>query len=158
MKTEDLTVLKPYGSKFQSLRREVSTNTSSSVCSIQSKTGTRHIDVIVRIRPKNKIEEHTKTIVWRTTDSSLVFDPKEKNSEYYFKGKKQLVRNDFGRKRPNKDLGFGFDYVYGPESTNKELFDVSLKGLIDQVLEGFNCTIFAYGATVRLRLQSAYSQ
>lgn len=149
MKQDNLTMFKPYGHKFQGLRREISTNTSSSVCSVGSKGGSRHIDVIVRIRPKNRVEENTKTIVWRTTETTLVFDPKEKNNEFYFKGKRQYLRNDFGRKRPNKDLGFGFDYVYGPESTNQELFDVSLKGMIDNVLEGFNCTIFAYGATVR---------
>jgi hypothetical protein len=108
----------------------------------------RHIDVIVRIRPKNRQEENSKTIVWRKSNSTLLFDPKEKETEFYFKGKRQYVRSDFGKKRPNKDLPFGFDYVYGPESSNQELFDISLKKLIDQVLDGFNCTIFAYGATV----------
>ncbi|XP_021946834.2 kinesin-like protein KIF18A [Folsomia candida] len=110
----------------------------------------RHIDsinVIVRIRPKNRDEEVIKPVVYKTSETSLIFDPKEKDTDFFYKGKRQVLRNDFGKKRPNKNLIFGFDYVYGQDSTNEEIFEISLKGLINKVLEGFNCTVFAYGAT-----------
>jgi len=37
--------------------------------------------------------------------------------------------------------------VYGPESTQSLLYDEVAKPILDQVLEGYNCTIFAYGQT-----------
>ncbi|KAJ3331433.1 hypothetical protein HDU76_003178, partial [Blyttiomyces sp. JEL0837] len=41
--------------------------------------------------------------------------------------------------------GFTFDTVYAPETSQKELYDSSCAGLVNQFLEGFNVTIFAYG-------------
>ncbi|GAA5835308.1 hypothetical protein JCM5353_006729 [Sporobolomyces roseus] len=37
--------------------------------------------------------------------------------------------------------------VYGPESTQSLLYDEVAKPILEQVLEGYNCTIFAYGQT-----------
>ncbi len=108
----------------------------------------RTIDVIIRIRPKNKNEENTKSIVYKTSENTLIFDPREKDSEFFYKGKRQVLRNDFGKKRPNKNLSFGFDHCYGHDSKNEEIFQISLKGLISKVLAGYNSTVFAYGATV----------
>jgi len=119
----------------------------SAPCSAGSLVRSRHLDVIVRIRPKIKQEDGSKIIVWKTTSTELLFDPKEEPGDFYYKGKKQLATTDFGRRR-NKNLSFAFDYVYGPESTNLEMFNTSLKKLIDQVLDGYNCTVFAYGSTV----------
>ncbi|KAL9647554.1 hypothetical protein ABK040_006910 [Willaertia magna] len=42
---------------------------------------------------------------------------------------------------------FTFDRVYGASTTQKELFDESIKHIVDETLDGFNCTIFAYGQT-----------
>lgn len=42
---------------------------------------------------------------------------------------------------------FSFDQVYGPNTTQKELFCQSMKPIVDEVLAGYNCTIFAYGQT-----------
>jgi len=65
----------------------------------------------------------------------------------YLTGVKQNVRSDFGKKRPNRNLNFAFDRVYGPENTNKDIFEISLKELISQIINGFNCTVFAYGVS-----------
>lgn len=83
----------------------------------------RHIDsinVIVRIRPKNRDEEVIKPVVYKTSETSLIFDPKEKDTDFFYKGKRQVLRNDFGKKRPNKNLIFGFDYVYGCVQDTKQ--------------------------------------
>jgi kinesin family member 18/19 len=57
-----------------------------------------------------------------------------------------------GRGAPNnhgrsKDLNFGFDRVFDPYSTQYEVFQHTTRNLISEVLNGFNCTCFAYGAT-----------
>ncbi|XP_072961377.1 kinesin-like protein KIN-5A [Typha angustifolia] len=45
------------------------------------------------------------------------------------------------------DRTFAFDKVFGPMSKQKELFDQSISPIVNEVLEGYNCTIFAYGQT-----------
>ncbi|KAK8581511.1 hypothetical protein V6N13_144533 [Hibiscus sabdariffa] len=45
------------------------------------------------------------------------------------------------------DRTFLFDKVFGPSSQQKELFDLAVSPILNEVLEGYNCTIFAYGQT-----------
>ncbi|OAY81248.1 125 kDa kinesin-related protein, partial [Ananas comosus] len=45
------------------------------------------------------------------------------------------------------DRTFVFDKVFGPSSQQKDLFDHAVVPLVNEVLEGYNCTIFAYGQT-----------
>lgn len=42
---------------------------------------------------------------------------------------------------------YTFDTAYGPETTQEELFDHSIRPIVDEVLKGYNCTVFAYGQT-----------
>lgn len=46
-----------------------------------------------------------------------------------------------------KDSAFTFDHVFGEDSTSAEIYEDTTKLLINEVLNGFNCTCFAYGAT-----------
>ncbi|KAK4255008.1 hypothetical protein QN277_008071 [Acacia crassicarpa] len=45
------------------------------------------------------------------------------------------------------DRTFAFDKVFGPASQQKELYDQAVSPIVYEVLEGYNCTIFAYGQT-----------
>ncbi|KAH7437234.1 hypothetical protein KP509_05G061300 [Ceratopteris richardii] len=45
------------------------------------------------------------------------------------------------------DRIFVFDKVFGPQSQQKDLYDQAIVPIVNEVLEGFNCTIFAYGQT-----------
>ncbi|KAF9598448.1 hypothetical protein IFM89_027881 [Coptis chinensis] len=45
------------------------------------------------------------------------------------------------------DRTFAFDKVFGPNSQQRELFDQAVSPIVNEVLEGYNCTIFAYGQT-----------
>ncbi|URE19822.1 KISc [Musa troglodytarum] len=45
------------------------------------------------------------------------------------------------------DRTFMFDKVFGPTSKQKDLFDQAISPIVHEVLEGYNCTIFAYGQT-----------
>lgn len=46
-----------------------------------------------------------------------------------------------------QDTNFRFDRVFDMESTQKQVYDIAAKPIIDSVLDGFNGTIFAYGQT-----------
>ncbi|KAL4189465.1 hypothetical protein AMTRI_Chr08g207260 [Amborella trichopoda] len=45
------------------------------------------------------------------------------------------------------DRTFAFDKVFGPNSQQKDLYDQAVSPIVNEVLEGYNCTIFAYGQT-----------
>ncbi|KAJ6743247.1 KINESIN MOTOR DOMAIN-CONTAINING PROTEIN-RELATED [Salix viminalis] len=45
------------------------------------------------------------------------------------------------------DRVFTFDKVFGPLAQQKDLYEQAVVPIVDEVLEGFNCTIFAYGQT-----------
>ncbi|KAL6967423.1 Kinesin-like protein KIN-5D [Sarracenia purpurea var. burkii] len=45
------------------------------------------------------------------------------------------------------DRTFLFDKVFGPTSQQKDLYDQAVCPIVFEVLEGYNCTIFAYGQT-----------
>ncbi|CAG8554395.1 7724_t:CDS:2 [Dentiscutata erythropus] len=40
-----------------------------------------------------------------------------------------------------------FDKVFGPESSQKDIYEQTVKSMVDKFLEGFNVTILAYGQT-----------
>ncbi|CAN1134073.1 Kinesin-like protein KIN-5C [Linum perenne] len=45
------------------------------------------------------------------------------------------------------DRVFTFDKVFGPKAQQRDLYDQAVVPIVHEVLEGFNCTIFAYGQT-----------
>ncbi|XP_078434757.1 P-loop containing nucleoside triphosphate hydrolases superfamily protein [Wolffia australiana] len=45
------------------------------------------------------------------------------------------------------DRVFTFDKVFGPSAQQRDLYDQAVIPIVNEVLEGFNCTIFAYGQT-----------
>ncbi len=46
-----------------------------------------------------------------------------------------------------KDQTFGFDRIFDENATQEEVFEATTKNLLDSVLDGYNATVFAYGAT-----------
>jgi kinesin family protein 3/17 len=42
---------------------------------------------------------------------------------------------------------FTFDYVFGPNSKQVDIYNLVARPIVDAVLEGYNGTIFAYGQT-----------
>ncbi|KAK1404707.1 kinesin-like protein KIN-5C [Heracleum sosnowskyi] len=45
------------------------------------------------------------------------------------------------------DRVFTFDRVFGPAARQRDLYEQAVIPIVNEVLEGFNCTIFAYGQT-----------
>lgn len=75
----------------------------------------------------------------------LKFDPKEEEQPFFYHGVQQKTRDLL--KKAKKDISFAFDKVFGNESTNLEVFANSTKSLITTLMDGYNCSVFAYGAT-----------
>lgn len=70
-----------------------------------------------------------------------VFDPPEDNPV------QRLGRSFMPSGKRVKDQTFGFDRVFDENTTQAEVYEATTKGLLDSVLDGYNATVFAYGAT-----------
>ncbi|KAL6138686.1 hypothetical protein ACLB2K_063965 [Fragaria x ananassa] len=45
------------------------------------------------------------------------------------------------------DKVFTFDKVFGPKAQQKSIYEQAVSPIVNEVLDGFNCTVFAYGQT-----------
>ncbi|KAF8683722.1 hypothetical protein HU200_044654 [Digitaria exilis] len=45
------------------------------------------------------------------------------------------------------DKKFTFDKVFGPKSQQRSIYDHAVAPMVEDVLEGYNCTVFAFGQT-----------
>ncbi|KAF5393546.1 hypothetical protein D9757_000274 [Collybiopsis confluens] len=82
-------------------------------------------------------------VVQIVDDRILTFDPDEKDKA------KAFVERGFmppGTKR-YKDRRFMFDKVFGHDSCQQDVFESTAQPLLNKILDGFNATVFAYGAT-----------
>ncbi|KAK2581733.1 hypothetical protein KPH14_002216 [Odynerus spinipes] len=88
----------------------------------------QHIQVFVRVRPINNAERYGKSV-------SIVEVPSHKDV---------IVRE-----RPQEKLSkkFTFDRVFGPLSKQIDVYNAVVSPLLEEVLAGYNCTVFAYGQT-----------
>ena len=89
-----------------------------------------NIKVAVRVRPKTTLEEV------KTTQEL----DKGKQNSIEFLGTETLVVG------PQKEMA-SFDFVFPPRATQKEIFDQVGLPMIDDVLLGYNGTLFCYGQT-----------
>ncbi|XP_072282251.1 kinesin-like protein KIF18B [Pyxicephalus adspersus] len=104
-----------------------------------------NVSVVVRVRPPNTREQEGNQYpaVQVVDHNILVFDPDEPETSNVFSG----LRSHEGTRRKGKDLKFIFDRVFGEQSRQQEVFEHTTKPIIDGVLNGYNCSVFAYGAT-----------
>ncbi|XP_019331654.1 kinesin-like protein KIF18B isoform X2 [Alligator mississippiensis] len=103
------------------------------------------VTVVVRVRPQNQREQegNQHSTVRVVDDRMLVFDPEEPCLLGVFMG----FRGHDAPKRKGKDLKFMFDRVFSEHATQEEVFQHTTKEILDGVLNGYNCSVFAYGAT-----------
>ena len=94
----------------------------------------------MRIRPisQKELSKDGVTYTARCVDEHTVLtnDPTDEFNE-------DVLRKD----RPKEKI-YTFDYVFGEESTQEQVFEATTKNLIDSVLQGFNATVFAYGLSI----------
>ncbi|NXL05459.1 KI18B protein, partial [Mesembrinibis cayennensis] len=101
------------------------------------------VAVMVRVRPLTPCERERAAhpIVHVVDQHILVFDPGDSGG---FPGSMLPTR---GPKQQGKDLKFVFDRVFGEGATQEEVFQHTTHEVLDSVLNGYNCSVFAYGAT-----------
>lgn len=106
-----------------------------------------NLKVVVRVRPFNHREEESgaRNVVNALDKHSLIFDPKEEEDGFFFKGARQRCR-DINKKQP-LEKKFVFEQVFGDEATNHDIYQATAHPLVDTLLQGYNCSVFAYGAT-----------
>ncbi|XP_048633774.1 kinesin-like protein KIN-5A [Brassica napus] len=89
-----------------------------------------NIQVIVRCRPFNSEETRLQTPAVLTCND---------------RKKEVAVAQNIAGKQIDKT--FLFDKVFGPTSQQKDLYHQAVSPIVFEVLDGYNCTIFAYGQT-----------
>ncbi|XP_072385373.1 kinesin-like protein KIF18A isoform X1 [Diabrotica undecimpunctata] len=106
-----------------------------------------NIKVVVRVRPPNIKEEegNNRTVVQVVNDDFLIFDPEEETQGFFFHGVQQKGRDLL--KKVKKNMKFFFDKIFATDATNSDIFKGSTYPLISSVMDGYNCSVFAYGAT-----------
>ncbi|ETN63598.1 kinesin heavy chain [Anopheles darlingi] len=108
----------------------------------------RSIRVAVRVRPFNsrELEQNPRNIIKVLDQSTLIFDPDVDDDElFFFHGVKQTHRDI--TKRVKKKLTMEYDDVFDNTATNADIFEVCMRPLVQSVMNGYNCSVFVYGAT-----------
>ncbi|XP_058462733.1 kinesin-like protein KIF18A [Malaya genurostris] len=107
----------------------------------------KNIRVAVRVRPFNRreLEQNQRNIIKVLDRTTLMFDPDEDEDEFFFHGMKQTHRDI--TKRVKKKLAMEYDDVFDAEATNTDIFQNCTKPLVQSVMDGYNCSVFVYGAT-----------
>ena len=108
-----------------------------------------NVKVVVRVRPLNTTESsgNHRNVVRPMDERVVVFDPHDDFDTNSFIPNKRPRRRSNILDRRVKDLRFIFDRVFDANATNQDIFEHTTKTIIDGVLNGYNCTVFAYGAT-----------
>ena len=104
----------------------------------EMKKGTYNILVCVRCRPLSSLEYQLSTYeTIRIMDNKMVIlmDPIEYN------GPNTVFKNR------SREQAYAFDYAFDKYTTQNTVFEKSTKFLIEGVVNGYNATVFAYGAT-----------
>jgi kinesin family protein 11 len=88
-----------------------------------------NVKVVVRCRPPNEAEKGFPLIIRHE-------DIKKNEITVHLKlHGKELLKT------------FSFDHVFGGTTTQKDIFEAVAMPIVNEVLAGYNCTIFAYGQT-----------
>ena len=91
------------------------------------------ITVAIRVRPLSQKESELSTV-----ESINVLNQNSLS-----------VTGEISNKKTNqiKEQQFFFDFVFATNSTQQEVYEKTTKPLLQGIIDGFNATVFAYGAT-----------
>ncbi len=112
--------------------------------------------VAVRVRKLNQkeIEYSAKETIKKVDrDTLMITEPlninlSQNNNENDINDKESsLIMQKQKQLKDLKESYFSFDFVFDKETTQEEIYLNTSKLLLEEVLEGYNATIFAYGAT-----------
>lgn len=94
--------------------------------------------------PKRYAPKGIRKIVDVVDDRMLIFDPPDNNPLA------KMSRNVFPHGKHTtrfKEHRFVFDRLFDEDTTQQDVYHNTTRPLLDSVLDGFNSTVFAYGAT-----------
>lgn len=100
---------------------------------------TNNMIVAVRLRPLSSKEiERSEFEIVRILDKKVVIlmDPLELMN----------AKGALGKNR-SKEKQYAFDHAFDADTGQQEIFESTTKFLVNGILDGFNATVFAYGAT-----------
>ncbi|OQR67992.1 kinesin protein KIF18B-like [Tropilaelaps mercedesae] len=102
--------------------------------------------VAVRIRPLSAAEEEhsQRRVVSAFDERQLIFDPK---SGYDDLERQPRVQGSKIVSLAEKNQQFEFDRVFDEACDNHKVYEDTVVPLLASFLDGFNCSVFAYGAT-----------
>ncbi|KAF5838400.1 P-loop containing nucleoside triphosphate hydrolase protein [Dunaliella salina] len=92
-----------------------------------------NVQVLLRCRPMSEREVAERTPQVITTNEAL--------------REVTLFHNGHGAMKQPTSRTFRFDKVFGCDSHQEKLYKQAIVPIVQEVMEGFNCTIFAYGQT-----------
>eukprot|EP01116_Phalansterium_solitarium_P007420 TRINITY_DN2007_c0_g2_i1.p1 TRINITY_DN2007_c0_g2~~TRINITY_DN2007_c0_g2_i1.p1 ORF type:complete len:862 (-),score=299.17 TRINITY_DN2007_c0_g2_i1:205-2790(-) len=109
----------------------------------QSKSFESKILVSVRVRPTNEREKNPnfRNVISILDEHVLVFD------EEGVVGAPVMKRGIPNNRQRARNQKFYFNHVFGEQVSSEEVYENTAKPLIPFVLNGFNATVFCYGAT-----------
>lgn len=116
--------------------------------SVESGIGVRNTRPPAMVRPRG-----IRKVVECVDDKMMIFDPAETNplnsvSETVLNSICSQRQNSRRRLRRNGgEIKFVFDKLYDEEASQMDVYSGTTSALLDSVLDGFNGTVFAYGAT-----------
>ncbi|XP_053213814.1 kinesin-related protein 9-like [Panonychus citri] len=111
---------------------------------------------VLKLLSQQEQDQSNSLITFLTVLSTELLKMMSQNIKVYVRCrplKESEIRNDtLTVKREKKevilkDKTFVYDNIFTEESTQIEIYRSVLAPLIDQVLDGYNCTVFAYGQT-----------
>ena len=90
---------------------------------VEKEADSDHVRVAVRVRPmvaKEKLEQQSACLTVHAAHRQLIV---------------------------GKDRAFTFDFVFGDQATQQQVYDEACAPLVDACMQGYNATVFAYGQT-----------
>ena len=120
----------------------------SSTQILQTKFTKNNIIIAVRVRPLNASEleySNYKTLTHQSNEQISFHDIDSLSSSpegtIYIGDEQNIVITKYRRK------DFEFDFAFEETTTQDEVYNNTTKMLLDNIMNGFNSTVFAYGAT-----------
>uniref|UniRef100_A0A8C7QDH6 Kinesin family member 20Bb n=1 Tax=Oncorhynchus mykiss TaxID=8022 RepID=A0A8C7QDH6_ONCMY len=105
-----------------------------------------HLRAYLRIRPftaeENESGESQECVSMEPPDTVLLRAPRTSLST-----RRQTSHSDGDKPVSQTAQRFQFTQVYGPDTTQRQMFDGTVKRLVRDVLEGGNSVVFTYGVT-----------
>ncbi|AOA61123.1 Kinesin-related motor protein [Komagataella phaffii CBS 7435] len=107
-----------------------------------AQASSRKSDVYERESMAKFFPKGIRKVVDVVDDRMLIFDPNESNPL------NQIPLNNLSSRRARiREHRFIFDRLFDEDTTQKTVYENTTRPLLDSILDGFNATVFAYGAT-----------